>query len=63
MSKLAIDQAVAYNHIGEFLQAERLYYATFLMQPNANHNLGILALAVGEQSGISVTIFQNCFRY
>jgi Flp pilus assembly protein TadD len=47
----ALQQAVAAHKEGKFQDAERLYRAILQAQPNhpdANHNLGVLAVAVGK---------------
>ena len=47
----ALQQAVAAHKEGKLQEAERLYRAVLQAQPNhpdANHNLGVLAVAVGK---------------
>ena len=47
----ALQQAVAAHKTGKFQDAERLYRAILQAQPqhpDANHNLGVLAVAVGK---------------
>ena len=47
----ALQQAVAAHKEGKLQDAERLYRAILQTQPNhpdANHNLGVLAVAVGK---------------
>ena len=47
----ALEQAVAAHKEGKLQEAERLYRAILQAQPNhpdANHNLGVLAVAVGK---------------
>ena len=47
----ALQQAVAAHKEGKLQDAERLYRAILQAQPNhpdANHNLGVLAVAVGK---------------
>lgn len=49
----ALQQAVAAHREGKLQDAERLYRAILQAQPNnpdANHNLGVLAVAVGKAS-------------
>ena len=49
----ALQQAVAAHTEGKLQDAERLYRAILQAQPNhpdANHNLGVLAVAVGKLS-------------
>ena len=47
----ALQQGVAAHKEGKLQDAERFYRAILLMQPShpdANHNLGVLAVAVGK---------------
>ena len=47
----ALQQGIAAHKEGKFQDAERLYRAILQAQPNhpdANHNLGVLAVAVGK---------------
>ena len=47
----ALQQAIAAHKEGKLQDAERLYRAILQVQPNhpdANHNLGVLAVAVGK---------------
>mgnify|MGYP001393217255 CR=1 FL=1 len=47
----ALQQGIAAHQEGKLQDAERLYRATLQAQPNhpdANHNLGVLAVAVGQ---------------
>ena len=47
----ALQQGVAAHREGKLQDAERLYRAILLAQPNhpdANHNLGVLAVATGN---------------
>jgi len=47
----ALQQAVNYHQAGQLPEAEQLYRAILQVQPthaDANHNLGLLAVAVGK---------------
>ena len=47
----ALQQAIAAHRQGKLQEAERFYRAILQVQPNhpdANHNLGVLAIAVGK---------------
>ena len=47
----ALQQGIAAHREGKLQDAERLYRAILLMQPShpdANHNLGVLAVAIGK---------------
>lgn len=56
----ALQQALKHHHAGELQDAERLYRAILQAQPNhpdANHNLGVLAVQV-QQTAASLPYFK-----
>jgi len=62
---LTIDQflqrAIAHHQAGQLQDAERLYRAILQAQPNhpdANHNLGVLAVQMKKQPAASLTHFK-----
>ena len=59
-----LQRAVAAHKEGRLQEAERLYRAilqTHPSQPDANHNLGVLAVAVGKSSA-AVPLFQKALQ-
>ena len=59
-----LQRAVDAHREGKLQEAERLYRAilqTHPSQPDANHNLGVLALAVGKSS-VAIPLFQKALQ-
>ena len=59
-----LHRAVDAHREGKLQEAERLYRAilqTHPSQPDANHNLGVLALAVGKSS-VAIPLFQKALQ-
>ena len=57
----ALQQGVAAHNAGNLQEAERLYRAILEAQPkhpDANHNLGLIAVAV-NQAGVALTLFKT----
>ena len=58
----ALQQGVAAHKEGKLQDAERLYRAILQLQPlhpDANHNLGVLAVSVDK----ALAVAANCQRY
>ena len=56
-----LQQGVAAHNAGNLQEAERLYRAILQVQPkhpDANHNLGLIAVAM-DQSGVALALFQS----
>ena len=52
--EVAMQQAIALHQAGRLQEAEQLYRAVLQAQPNqpdANHNLGVIAVQVGQHAG------------
>ena len=58
-----LSQAIAHHQAGRGLEAEKLYYAFLARQPrqpDAHHNLGVLAIQTGRmEEGLPVRHFLN----
>jgi tetratricopeptide (TPR) repeat protein len=60
----ALQQGVAAHKLGQLQEAERMYRAILQIQPNhpdANHNLGILAVTVGKAID-ALSLFKNALE-